>query len=94
MNQNNKNKNELKSKSDTVTVFNSDNSVLRITEKYKELVKNSLIAFKNAIELGEELQTVKVNLLNGLKKILHSFQREPPADILRFTKSKIFSERS
>ena len=74
-----KNKNELKSKSDTVTVFNSDNSVLRITEKYKELVKNSLIAFKNAIELGEELQTVKDNL---------------PADILRFTKSKIFSERS
>lgn len=65
MNQNNKNKNELKSKSDTVTVFNSDNSVLRITEKYKELVKNSLIAFKNAIELGEELQTVKDNLPHG-----------------------------
>ena len=60
-----KNKNELKSKSDTVTVFNEKDSIIKITETYKELVKYSLIAFKRAIELGEELQTVKDNKPHG-----------------------------
>jgi hypothetical protein len=58
--------NELEEiKTDTVTVFNIDESTEKAKDYYKQLVRNTLLAFKNAIGLGYELTLLKDHLPHG-----------------------------
>lgn len=52
-------------KTDTVTVFNLEDSTEKVKDYYKQVVRNTLLAFKNAILLGYELTMIKDNLPHG-----------------------------
>ena len=57
--------NNLETKSDTVTVLTEEEAIREITEGYKEFIKNSLLAFKNAVRIGRALSDIKDNKPHG-----------------------------